>query len=70
VPDTPCTPEAEDWSAATREGNRRRQRLAPMALPLREKIKLLEEMEEVAKRLGGGRASRHRAGSDQMESTP
>ena len=45
MPDTP------DWSAATFEGNRQRRHAEFLALPLREKIKRIEEMEEVAARI-------------------
>ena len=57
MPDPLQNQASDDWSAATYEGNRRRQRLAAMALTLREKIKLMEEMEDVARHLAGKRAA-------------
>ena len=38
-----------DWSLATWEGNRRRQHQDFRALPFREKLKVLEELGEVAR---------------------
>jgi hypothetical protein len=40
-----------DWMLTTFEGNRRRQLRALRALPLREKLAVLEDMSEVATRL-------------------
>lgn len=41
-------PEPVDWSMTTYEGNRRRQHLSFLALPFREKIIRIQEMEAVA----------------------
>jgi hypothetical protein len=44
-------PDQPDWSAATFEGNRQRQRLEFLALSFRDKIRRIEEMNEVAGRM-------------------
>lgn len=47
-----------DWSQTTHEGNRRRQHLEFLALPLREKILRIEQMCEVAAAMKRRRAER------------
>lgn len=47
-----------DWSLTTFEGNRRRQHEEFLAMPLREKLLIIEQMEEVAELLADRRAAR------------
>lgn len=50
-----------DWSATSWEGNRLRQHREFLALPLREKLRRLEQMAEVAAYLAARRRSREAA---------
>ncbi len=45
---TPAMVDRADWSTATWEGNRRRQRQDFLALPFREKLERIERLGEVA----------------------
>lgn len=56
-----------DWSLTTFEGNRRRQHEEFLALPLREKLRIIEQMEEVTEYFAARRAAREAA---TRESTP
>jgi len=47
-----------DWSQTTHEGNRRRQHLEFLALPLREKFLRIEQMCDVARELQKRRTER------------
>ncbi len=48
--------EGIDWEATTYAGNRRRQHLAFRALSFRDKVRALEDLDEVAAQFGAGKA--------------
>lgn len=43
------TPDEVDWSVTTWQGNRLRQHREFLALPLRDKLRMIEQMAEVAR---------------------
>jgi hypothetical protein len=53
--DSASAPDGIDWSLTTYEGNRRRQHEEFRALPLREKLARIEQMEAVAEHFSSRR---------------